>query len=217
VDRTVVALTGLPGTGKSMLGERLARRTGAPAFAGDWLLGALAPLGVLDDLDRPTVLSVYYGLLSSLVTRQLILGQSAVVDCVLDDATAARWRDDAERHGGRLLVVQCVCSDESVHRSRIEGRRRDIPGWHEVGWDHVERMRAEFRPVTAPDLTLDAVDPLDSNLTELTDLVLRRQAGRAATSMDTVTSSGNGPGPIAARRPSSNSGPAGSCAGDSAE
>jgi predicted kinase len=171
VDRTVVALTGLPGTGKSTLADRLAQRTGAPAFTGDWLLGALAPLGVLDDLDRPTSLSVYYGLLNSLVTRQLILGQSAVVDCVLDDTMAGRWRDNVERHGGRLLVVQCVCGDESLHRSRIEGRRRDIPGWHEVGWDHVERMRAEFRPVTAPDLTLDAVDPLDANITTLLSLV----------------------------------------------
>jgi hypothetical protein len=126
---------------------------------------------VLDDLDRPTVLSVYFGLLDSLVTRQLILGQSAVVDAVLDDATAARWRQNVEGRGGRLLVVQCVCGDEVVHRSRIEGRRRDIPGWHEVGWDHVERMRAEFRPVTAPDLTLDALDPLDDNLTRLTALV----------------------------------------------
>jgi hypothetical protein len=42
-----------------------------------------------------------------------------------------------------LLVIECVCSDQAVHRSRIEGRVRGIPGWHEVGWDHVERMRAE--------------------------------------------------------------------------
>ena len=46
----------------------------------------------------------------------------------------------------------------------LEGRRRGIPGWHEVGWDHVERMREEFRSVTDKQLTLDAVDPLDHNL-----------------------------------------------------
>lgn len=177
VEPTVVVLTGLPGTGKSTLADELARRTGAPAFSGDWLLGALAPLGVLDELDRPTVLSVYFGLLDSLVTRQLLLGQSAVVDAVLDDATALRWRQNAERLGGRLLIVQCVCGDRAVHRQRVEGRRRDIPGWHEIGWDHVERMRAEFRPVTTPDLTLDALDPLAANLTALTASVMSRDAG----------------------------------------
>lgn len=163
-------LTGLPGTGKSTLADLLGRRTGSPAFAGDWLLGALAPHGILNGVDRPTLLAAYYDLLASLVTRQLLLGQSAVVDCVLDDAVLSAWRTNVGKHDGRL-VVECVCSNEIVHRQRVEGRRRGIPGWHEVGWDHVERMRAEFRPVTDKHLTLDAVDPLDHNLRLLTAFV----------------------------------------------
>lgn len=173
---TVVVLTGLPGTGKSTLADLLARGTGAPAFAGDWLLGALAPHGILTGVDRPTLLAAYHDLLASLVTRQLLLGQSAIVDCVVDDPVLAGWRARVGEHGGRLVVVECVCGDEALHRRRIEGRHRGIPGWHEVGWDHVERMRAELRPVST-DLTLDAVDPLEVNLDRLAAAVDQEPAG----------------------------------------
>jgi predicted kinase len=169
--RTVVVLTGLPGTGKSTLADLLARVSGAPAFAGDWLLGALAPHGILDHAEWSTLLAAYRDLLASLVTRQLLLGQSAVVDCVLDNVTVTAWRRDIGEHGGRLVVAECVCSDDAVHRRRVERRRRGIPGWHEIGWAHVERMRREFRPVTDKQLTLDAINPIDHNLRLLTALI----------------------------------------------
>ena len=60
---SVVVFTGLPGTGKSTLADQLATEMGAPAFAGDWLLGALAPYGVLTDVPRPTVTGLYRNLL----------------------------------------------------------------------------------------------------------------------------------------------------------
>ncbi len=166
----VVVFSGLPGTGKSTLADLVARRIGAPCFAGDWLLGALAPHGVLDDLDRSTLLAVHHGLLGRLAIRQLMLGQAAVVDGVVTDAVLAQWATDAAQWGAPVLVVECVCSDVELHRRRIEGRRREIPGWHEVGWDHVERMRAEFPPLRSRHLTADAVNPVEDNV----ELVLAR-------------------------------------------
>ncbi|WP_157630419.1 hypothetical protein [Kribbella catacumbae] len=37
----------------------------------------------------------------------------------------------------------------------------------EVDWAHVERMRAEYPPLSSPDLLLDAIDPIDSNLDKI--------------------------------------------------
>jgi hypothetical protein len=102
---------------------------GASAFCGDWLLGALQPAhAVLALLDRPTYLRTYRQLLRNLLVRQLMLGQSAVVDCVVDDTTLTDWRTEIESREGALCVVECVCPDESLHRQRVEGRTRDIPG-----------------------------------------------------------------------------------------
>lgn len=167
--KQIIAFTGLPGTGKSTLAERLARTLRTPAFAGDWMLGALTPYRILGDLDGDAYISLHDHLLATLVVRQLLLDQSAITDCVMTDATAKRWQEIADEHGALLRVVECVCSDLGVHRSRVDGRVRGIPGWHEIDWAHVERMREEFPAITVERLQVDAVDPVEANLQTVLD------------------------------------------------
>jgi hypothetical protein len=82
----------------------------------------------------------------------------------VNDEIAGRWEELAVEYNARLRLVECVCSDDDEHRRRVEGRRRGIPGWHEVGWDHVERMRSEYPQLDRERLTLDAMDSLSGNL-----------------------------------------------------
>src|SRR5580698_2973111 len=115
----VVIFTGLPGTGKSTLAEQLARTVRAPAFAGDWLMGGLKPAHkALGQLDRCDYLAAWFGLLRTLVTRQLMLGQDAVVDDVVSEAQVAVWHETAARFSARIFLVECICSDEVRTTSR---------------------------------------------------------------------------------------------------
>jgi hypothetical protein len=67
-------------------------------------------------------------------------------------------------HGAELRVVECVCGEAELRRPRAEGRSRGIPGWHEIGWDHVERMRREYPPLTVDRLVVDAVESVEDDL-----------------------------------------------------
>jgi predicted kinase len=164
----LIVFSGLPGSGKSTLADAVGRRLHIPVFATDWLLGSLTPFGGrhLDGL-----LDIGSEVLTTLALRQLALGQSAILDCPAEDPpTRTRWRSLAQRAGSDFKVVVCTCPDQEVHRARLEGRERGIPGWHEAGhWANVQRRLAEFPPWTGNVLTIDTTQPQESNLAAVLD------------------------------------------------
>jgi len=163
----VVVFTGLPGTGKSTLAGYAADALQAPVLAWDWVMAALRPYeGIqtaLAAMDGPTYVSVGWSVIWNLTIAQLRLGRSVVIDAVARQEQLERTRAVAGEHRVPCLVVLTTCSEEELHRSRVEGRTRDIPGWHELDWDHVQGVKHRFPLLEGVDLTLDAVASLEEN------------------------------------------------------
>ena len=159
-----IVFSGLPGTGKSTLAEAVGRTLSISVFAKDWLEATLLRSELVASSPDKPLGSAGYHLLTTLAERQLILNQSVILDSVASTQTIRNtWRRLSEQYRAEWRVIECVCSDESLHRSRLVMRQRNIPGWHELRWSDVENVKQYFAPWEGERLVLDMQVPLDEN------------------------------------------------------
>jgi len=160
----LILFSGLPGTGKSTLAEALARDMRIPVFAKDWLEAALLRSGLQPPSDLRLLGFAGYELLTVLAERQLTLGQSVILDSVAaSPSIRSTWRQLSDQYGADFRAIECICSDESLHQSRLKERKRNIPGWHELEWSEVERVKRYYSVWEGERLVLDMTNPFDEN------------------------------------------------------
>ena len=164
----LIVFSGLPGTGKSALAEAVAREFGIPVFAKDWIEATLLRCELAPTNPERPLGSAGYQLLTILAERQLMLGQSVVLDSVAStQSIRSTWRELAEKYNAEWTVIECICSDEQVHRARLGTRQRRIPGWYELDWSEVERVKNYYHLWEEDRLILDAMQPLQENFKRL--------------------------------------------------
>lgn len=163
----LIVFSGLPGTGKSMLAEAIGKQLGVPVFAKDWLEAVLLQNGLQPAHDGKSLGYVGYELLTTLTERQLMLGQSIILDSVVSiQKIRDAWKSLAEKYQAEWRMIECICSDEFIHRERLLTRKRNIPGWHELEWSEVERVKEYYMPWQEDHLVLDMVQPFEENLSK---------------------------------------------------
>jgi len=174
LQKLLVLVTGLQGTGKSTMATVAAETLGAPVLGHDWAMSGLRPYPelqtALDAMEPPGHRAVGWSILSALARSQFRRGCSVVLDGVAREPEISACRVLASDEGAQFVLVMTQCADVDLHRSRVTGRQRQIPNWYELDWGHVQRARRDWQSPQGVDLILDAGGPLDENAERLRTL-----------------------------------------------
>jgi predicted kinase len=141
------------------------RELGIPVFAKDWLEATLVRSELQPMKEEKPLGFAGYELLTILAKRQLMLGQSVILDSVAASSSIrSSWRQLSDEYNADRRVIECICSDEDLHRARLKERKRNIPGWHELEWSEVERVKRYYVPWEEDHLVLDMINPFIENI-----------------------------------------------------
>lgn len=159
----LIAMAGLPGTGKSTLGRLLADACAAIVLDKDVIRAALIPMHMIEYSTRQDdfCMSIMFQVASYMIHNHPSL------NIVLDGRTfSRRYQVAALEQLARelavpLKIIECICSDETA-RQRLEHTGR-------VGKRHVAANRsyplylsikARFEPIREPKLVVNTDDSL---------------------------------------------------------
>jgi predicted kinase len=164
----LIALGGLPGTGKSCLARGIVGRFGAMHVRVDSIEQALVRAGTRgEDIGAAGYVVAY-----AVAEDNLRLGRIVVADSVNPLAvTREAWRDVASHAGVPIIEVEVVCSDRDEHRRRVESRVADIAGHTLPTWQDV--MDRDYAPRHDERIVIDTAHLTESACMDLLDQPLR--------------------------------------------
>src|SRR5215472_7026161 len=158
----LIVMSGLPGSGKSTIAQRIAAQLLMPIFSVDPIESAMIEAGIQQGFE--TGLAAYL-VAATLASEHLNLGISVVIDAVNAEEEAKHtWRELGRKYGLTPMVLEVVVSNQVLHRRRIQARVRGLHGFSEVTWDQVEARRKKLTPWREPTLRLDSAHDLDANV-----------------------------------------------------
>jgi predicted kinase len=145
----LIALSGLPGTGKTTIARLLAQRLRAVHLRIDTIEQALLRAGAPAPIGPEGYVVAY-----AVAADNLRLRHCVVADCV-NAARVSRdaWKAVARQCGVAYLPVHFRCSDPDEHRRRVSGRHADIEGHVLPTWEQVSALR--FEPPEPDVLSID--------------------------------------------------------------
>jgi len=162
----LVIFSGLPGTGKSTLAERLARELRWPLLCIDDVIGEVPEDAGIEFWDSRVAI------LLDLVETQLKLGIDVLVDSVFMNMDRHHAQELARTHRYLFLPVYVYMSDEKVWEERVTARYNELKIPDVATWERIQHQRESFRewePGTA--LFIDSFQSLDENFQHVLEFV----------------------------------------------
>lgn len=170
----LIAMSGLPGVGKSTLAEKIAIELMIPIFSIDPIESAIIKAGIAKSFETGYAA---YLVAEKLAEEQIKLGNSVVIDAANVEKEGQQiWLTCAKRLEMPLIVINCVFKDESKHRSRLEARVRNLHGFDEVTWEQVVERRKVHAPWKIDVITLEMNDDPSINLRSALDFIARHNS-----------------------------------------
>ena len=170
IKASLYVFSGLPGTGKTVLSQRLAKHIKAVHLRIDTVEQALR------DLCEIVVEGEGYRLGYRIAADNLRLGLSVVADsCNPIELTRREWEMLARDTQARCVNIEVICSDGREHRQRIETRRSSIAGLVLPTWEDV--IHREYHAWTRERIVIDTARTTEN---ECFDELLSKLNGLAA-------------------------------------
>ena len=161
----LLLVSGLPGTGKSAVAGRLARRMRGVHLSVDEVEDAMLGAGL--PRDRTTGVAAYEAVRAA-AEQNLALGHFVVVDAVNDSAAArSTWIGAAERTDTVLRFVHLTPPPTQEHLRRLRTRRRSLVHVPEPTWEQVQSRAAIYEPWGGGCLNVDSAQPLEAVVREI--------------------------------------------------
>jgi predicted kinase len=162
----LIIFSGLPGTGKSTLAERLARELRLPLLCIDDVIGEVPENAGIPFWDSKVAI------LLNLIETQLQLGLSVIADSVFMNMDRYHAQELAREYNARFLPIHVFLSDEKVWKERVTTRFNELNNKDAATWERIQHQRERFRawePGTA--LFVDSLHPFEQNYAKVLDFV----------------------------------------------
>ena len=158
MELTLVIFSGLPGTGKSTLADRLARKLCWPLLRMDDVAGNIPSTADFRFWDEKVEV------LMTIIEAQLELGISVIADSVFMGTDRIHAQEIARKHKALFRPIYCFVSDEILWEKRVTQRVESLKHPDAATWEGIQHQRQWFAPWqenTA--LFVDAINPFEKS------------------------------------------------------